>query len=190
LPHQAVDGADQVINFAGVKKRLFALGSRHAVVGWGVHLNTKGRKMLQIGDKITSSGILGIRHAGVYVGPYGAFDHAVVHNSKRDGMVVVEDLSAFGPYGVAQSAPPGRGWSVREAALRLRGTRYDLFTFNCEHFASFVQEGKARSPQLAGGLLLGGVLSLLGLAAGLAPRGTYDPVVDRRRDSKGRFTRR
>src|ERR1700722_4666700 len=146
--------------------------------------------MLNIGDKITSDGMLGIRHAGIYIGAHGDIEHAVVHNSKRDGRVVVEALAAFGPYKLAQTAPAGRGAMVREAALKYVGTGYDLLKFNCEHFASFVQEGTPRSPQLeAGGAALG-FLALMGLVLGLAPRGSYDASVDRRRLSNGQVAQK
>jgi hypothetical protein len=146
--------------------------------------------MLNIGDKITSDGVLGIQHAGIYIGAYGSVEHAVVHNSKRDSRVVVEALAAFGPYKLAQTAPAGRSWIVREAALKYVGTGYDLFKFNCEHFASFVQEGTPRSPQLEVGGAAVGLLALLGLAVGLAPRGSYDASVDRRRLSNGQFAKK
>jgi hypothetical protein len=54
---------------------------------------------------------------------------------------------------------------VRQAALDLIGTQFDLFNFNCEHFASLVQTGKSESPQLWGAVAGIAVLGLFVLAA-------------------------
>ena len=45
-----------------------------------------------------------------------------------------------------------------ERAFRLIGAKYDLFTFNCQHAATYIQTGRGESPQLQGAFATGVVL--------------------------------
>ncbi len=74
-------------------------------------------------------------------------------------------------------------WQQRQAALRRatsrHGEAYSLVSFNCEHFANYVQYGKESSAQVqtVGAGLLG--LGLIALASWLGGGGNQD---DRRRN--------
>ena len=146
-----------------------------------------------------------LSHAGVYVGPVRFADgryveHAVVHNSKALGGVVVEPWESYCPSGarcaVVQRAVPGTEDLVVQRALALVGKTYDLLHFNCEHAASLAQTGAATSPQLRGwgaGLLALGAAALFGPAlASRVANGPvrYDARADRNRYMRsGRFAR-
>lgn len=110
-----------------------------------------------MGDMIQASrGIY--NHVGIYVGP--TWDgRDVIHNAKG-GCVELISLSEF-----ANGAPVYRRiaapddyfqqQAIVERAMSLIGKKYDLIKFNCEHFATLAQTGRAASPQLAGLALLG-----------------------------------
>lgn len=51
-----------------------------------------------------------------------------------------------------------------QRALEKVGSPYDLINFNCEHFANYVQSGKATSDQVSWGLLILGILAIALLA--------------------------
>lgn len=121
-----------------------------------------------IGDKC-SVPILGslARHYGVCIG----HDHRgprFVHNSAEAGRVTVASFDVFTggqPLRIDERAPAGSGPRVADAALSWVGQRYDVFRFNCEHFANLVTEGRAHSPQVLRGLFAGGVMALVGVVA-------------------------
>jgi len=51
-----------------------------------------------------------------------------------------------------------------QRALEKVGSPYDLINFNCEHFANYVQKGKATSDQVGWGLLILGIIVIAALA--------------------------
>lgn len=51
-----------------------------------------------------------------------------------------------------------------ERALKKVGSPYDLINFNCEHFANYVQKGKATSDQVGWGFLILGIIVIAVLA--------------------------
>ncbi len=146
--------------------------------------------MSRLGDKMSVAGRLGVRHYGIYVGQIGGYLDAVVHNSKTEMKVVLEELSTFADgkeIKIEQHAPPDYEQVVVERALQLLGTKYDLIDFNCEHFVNLVQQGERRSDQLRNGAFLGGLaLGVAWLYNSSRPR--FDERVARYRDSLGRFT--
>lgn len=149
---------------------------------------------LRVGDKfsIPVQAGLGIRHYGIYVGPRGPAGEDVVHNRKGAGVEFDYLARVCGvlPVRIERRAAPGTEELIVRRALSLLGKRYNLFEFNCEHFASVVQQGVNKSSQVSTGLGLAlGAVGLL-VAHSLVGRGEYDPVVDRYRDSKGRFAKR
>ncbi|PWU15815.1 MAG: hypothetical protein C5B50_14645 [Verrucomicrobia bacterium] len=91
----------------------------------------------------------------------------MIHNDKTTGRVIQSSMAEFsrgrlvilrqkGPRDYAQRL------AIAERARSLLGTNYDLFSFNCEHAATWAQTGKAESPQLQAAIVLG--LLLFGLA--------------------------
>jgi len=157
--------------------------------------------MVRKGDKLhTPKGL--VDHAGVYVGGVRLGDgrlieHAVVHNSKVRGSVVVDPFEVFCPTGdftIAQRARLGEEDAVAQRALDLIGRTYDLFGFNCEHAANLAQTGSAESPQLwrwALGLLATGAVAFAAPKIVSAIKNgpvEYDPSADRNRSTRtGRF---
>lgn len=110
---------------------------------------------LEIGDKLQVRGI----HYGIYVGPRGSRGENVVHNAKGAGVQFVH-LSEFAggePVWIVARVPSS--WYAREIvaqrAVGLVGMQYDLINFNCEHFVNLVQTGKATSPLVALGAVVG-----------------------------------
>jgi len=87
-----------------------------------------------------------IKHFGIATG-YGT----VIHASRRFGRVEETDLAAFCdgrrpriiPY-----AMPVSGSEIVARARSKRGQRYNVLLNNCEHFMTWVTEGKGRSAQL------------------------------------------
>jgi lecithin:retinol acyltransferase len=119
---------------------------------------------LRLADKIRIVG--SFSHVGIilevpYFGPI-----IVAHNDKHRGVEIVtlESFSA-GRRVEVDSRVIGGSKVQAEMVRRARslvGRPYDLLDFNCEHYASYVQTGKAASPQLqAVGIL---ALVLVGVA--------------------------
>ncbi len=117
----------------------------------------------EVGDKLRVTKAFGITHYGIYVG--GGY---VVHNHPDGGVetVTFERFANGRPVYIEARVPWAAQEAVRQAALNLIGTQFDLFNFNCEHFVTFVQTGKPESPQLRGAVVGVAVLGLLALAAG------------------------
>lgn len=118
---------------------------------------------IRIGDKLSTPLPAGFKHVGIFAGPLPGFRRAVIHNSKRNGRVVVEEWEEFceGRCSLEARAKPGKGGAVVERALTYLGRQYNLWKFNCEHFANKVQTGEATSPQLAAGVGIVGVVIAL-----------------------------
>jgi hypothetical protein len=88
-----------------------------------------------------------IRHVGLATG-YGT----VIHASRRFGRVDETDMAAFlaggRPKVLPYSHPSLSGAQIVARARSKKGRRYNVLFNNCEHFISWVLEGKARSEQL------------------------------------------
>lgn len=87
-----------------------------------------------------------IRHYGIATG-YGT----VIHASRRFGRVDETDMADFSQGNIISLVPYGRSVSGAEIVARARlkkGKRYNVLVNNCEHFITWVLEGKGRSPQL------------------------------------------
>jgi len=97
--------------------------------------------------------VLGIyQHNIVYTGVRDWTLQDVIHNDKRGGVqrARLKDLVAGQSCKIVRRFE-GNSWQREQAvryALSLEGTRYDLLNFNCEHFSSLIQTGRAESPQL------------------------------------------
>ncbi|WP_409432956.1 lecithin retinol acyltransferase family protein [Litorimonas sp. RW-G-Af-16] len=87
-----------------------------------------------------------IRHYGLATG-YGT----VIHASRRFGKVEETDMAAFAQGNIITLVPYAHTLSGAEIVARARlkkGQRYNVIINNCEHFITWVLEGKGRSPQL------------------------------------------
>lgn len=152
--------------------------------------HAEGLMTLEVGDKIRRCGPLGLWHYGIFVGAQGPNGEDVVHNSKERGVVLVHFHSFAGGKEcfIERRAATGFGEVVAQRALNLRGTHFDLLSFNCEHFANVAQVGERSSGQLQGAGIVAGLIAILAL--GLNSGGvTYDRRAGRYRGSDGRFTR-
>ncbi len=78
-------------------------------------------------------------------------------------------LKKFEPHKIKrlQGNERKRKLALQRAVSRLGENNYNILLNNCEHYTTFVQEGKSRSPQVAGfvGLALIGIV-VAGLASG------------------------
>jgi Lecithin retinol acyltransferase len=122
----------------------------------------------QVGDKICRQGPLGFYHYGIYVGHRWPYGHAVVHNSKNEGVQLIH-LSTFAdgqPITIKDRLTDWRAQEmVAQRALSLLGKQYDLTLFNCEHAANYAQKGIPASPQLQGTVLIIGLMDFALLLA-------------------------
>jgi len=143
---------------------------------------------LQIGDLISVPKDGVITHLGIYIGDRGRGYNEVVHNTPRAGGVVRERFEDFADgkeVSFVERAPAGCGQFHAERALSRVGTKYDLLTWNCEHFVTWVRSGRHSSGQLAGSIA---ALFAAGVGAFLATRPSYDADVGRYRNRKGQFS--
>jgi hypothetical protein len=106
-----------------------------------------------IGDKVRVVAMSGIcSHYGIYIGAWGPFEYAVVHNAKGGGVEVCGwyDFADGQTVTIVSrvAGPPMARFAVRDRALGLVGLQYDLLAFNCEHAANFAQTGSAVSDTL------------------------------------------
>ena len=87
-----------------------------------------------------------IRHYGIATG-YGT----VIHASRRFGRVDETDMAAFSQGAAVTLIPYSHhmdGSAIVARARLKKGQRYNVLINNCEHFITWVLEGKGRSPQL------------------------------------------
>ena len=87
-----------------------------------------------------------IKHYGIATG-YGT----VIHASRRFGRVAETDFGIFCDGRRATIIPYAAPLSGSEIVARARskcGQRYNVLVNNCEHFMTWVIEGKGRSAQL------------------------------------------
>lgn len=101
---------------------------------------------LEPGEVISVRHPQGYQHLGIYSG-----QGTVIHASKDVGCVVEHLLHEFS--GGRQISRHGSStrlqpWLVVENARRQIGRRYQLFSYNCEHFVREVSGFAPTSPQL------------------------------------------
>jgi len=75
----------------------------------------------------------------------------VISNSLRAGGVAEEPLSVFqGHHPLVPVAQPAvlPAWYVLSRARQMLGTRWNLLTWNCEHFVYWTHGLESKSPQL------------------------------------------
>ncbi len=88
----------------------------------------------------------GLKHYGIATG-YGT----VIHASRRFGKVDETDFTVFAQGKSVQVLPhksPATGSQIVARARLRKGQRYNVLINNCEHFVTWVLEGRGRSAQL------------------------------------------
>lgn len=106
----------------------------------------------KIGDKCSVS-INGIwsRHHGIVADFDRRGQPVFIHNTYQRGFVdwaSFEDFAAGREVRIDKRARPGTEREVVRRARNKLGTKYDLATFNCEHFANYAATGTASSEQV------------------------------------------
>lgn len=105
-------------------------------------------------------------HEGIYVGPRGPNGESVVHNDFDAKQAIISHPEGFTrkgrPIYLAKRTPAERREEVAERAMQMLGTKFDIVRFNCQHFASYVQDGEPVSPRVRSAALSIGVLPIIG----------------------------
>lgn len=109
------------------------------------------------------------KHHSIYLGIDESGQEWVVENHKLHGVRLVRS-DVFFKEGQNYRIERFTGsYSDRVAAVKralgILGKPYDLILFNCEHYATYVQKGKAESKQIGNALLLAATILLIGLVA-------------------------
>jgi hypothetical protein len=93
-------------------------------------------------------------------------DWPVIHNSFRRGRPAIESLKIFAD-GLSVDfhlfATDLSDQVILKNFEQCRDKRYNVFTYNCEHFVNEVTGKKIESPQLALAAVVGGLSLLVGL---------------------------
>lgn len=107
-----------------------------------------------------------ITHVGIVTDRLVDSQPMVISNSMRSGRVEEEPWSVFqGLYPLVSVAQPAAVpvWQVLSRARQKLGTRWNLFSWNCEHFVTWAFGREPQSPQLRAGVISGlAVLMMLG----------------------------
>lgn len=127
-------------------------------------------KNLQAADRIVvpKSDLRWVQHHAIYLGKDVNGTDWIAENKIGKGVHFVPAADFFSNVTEITRVEPfcgtesERKHAVR-SALALKGTNYDLFQFNCEHYANVVQYRQAESHQVKTGVVLG----IIGLFAGL-----------------------
>lgn len=129
------------------------------------YLNT-----LQPADRlvIPKSGLRLVQHHAIYLGKDGNGNRMYIENAIGKGVQVITEAYLFRDgYELTRVERFTGNEQQRNAAIefarRLIGQQYDLFNFNCEHYANTVQHGKRYSKQVDKGLVLGLFALVLGI---------------------------
>jgi hypothetical protein len=111
------------------------------------------------GARIATPGPAGTIHEGIL--DYDAQGRPwVIENSKLSGQVVYRPIGAGEGWRLVEVAPQGQESLIVMRALALRGKRYDVATYNCQHFVSEVYSGEPTSWQLPQYLFTAGLALL------------------------------
>lgn len=101
--------------------------------------------MFRQGEILSINWRMGVEHDGIYTAA-----GTVIAGSKRSGYVVEEDLNTFsgGRKIRSKGFPSDLSPAIVEASARSNiGKRYNLFGYNCQHFANECH-GRKHSTQL------------------------------------------
>jgi len=132
----------------------------------------------------------GFTHEAIYIGALlGLSGEWVVENTPDHGVHVAAYSDFSNDQPVWRIARPANGQLVAERALALCGRAYSLVGYNCQDFCRHALYGAASSPEREQVVVVGLIAAVLG-GVYAATRPSYDAVVDRHRDRRGRFARR
>jgi hypothetical protein len=114
---------------------------------------------LQPGDRmvIPKSGLRLFQHHAIYLGKDSNSNRMYIENAIGRGVQIVSEAYLFkGGYEFTRVERFTGNQHQRNAAVKfaiqLQGKQYDLFNFNCEHYANTVQNRKTYSKQVGFGL--------------------------------------
>lgn len=127
-------------------------------------------KNLQPADRIVvpKSDLRWVQHHAIYLGKDVNGIDWIAENKIGKGVHIVHATDFFSDIVELTRIEPFCGTEAErkravKSALALKGTNYDLFQFNCEHYANVVQYMQTESHQVKTGVALG----IIGLFAGL-----------------------
>lgn len=127
-------------------------------------MNDSSMAPFRPGEIISINWKLGVEHDGIYTST-----GTVIAGSKRTGSVVEEDLESFSGGRKIRSKGYPSTLCAAEVELNAReriGKRYNLFGYNCQHFATECH-GQRRSRQLRSSVLgLAGIVLTVALTRG------------------------
>lgn len=107
---------------------------------------------LQPGDVVERMGFLGTRHKGIFAGWDRGGRGLVVHNAKNEFVKwdFLQNFAAGLPVKISSRVArnPYEQRLIVKRAQSLLGRPYQLLSFNCDHFVTYAQTGKAQSSQL------------------------------------------
>lgn len=109
-----------------------------------------------------------ITHVGIVTDRYAGGQPMVISNSMRSGRVEEEPLRIFqGGFPLVPVTQPALvpASEVLSRARQKLGTRWDLLSWNCEHFVHWAFGQDPKSPQLRAGLI-SSVAVLMAVLAG------------------------
>jgi hypothetical protein len=125
---------------------------------------------LQPADRlvIPKSGLRLVQHHAIYLGKDNNGNRVYIENAIGKGVQIVSEAYLFrGGYELTRVERFTGNQQQRNAAvqfaIQLQGKQYDLFNFNCEHYANTVQHRKTHSNQVGNGLVLGLFALVLGI---------------------------
>lgn len=99
-----------------------------------------------------------ITHVGIVTDRLADGQPMVISNSMRSGRVEEEPWYVFqGPFPLVSITRPANlpAWQVLSRARQKLGTRWNLFSWNCEHFVAWAFGQQPNSPQLRAGVISG-----------------------------------
>lgn len=109
-----------------------------------------------------------VKHVGIFAGYAPDGTPMVISNSLRSGCVAEESLAVFAGGRQVLIEPLASQlpvWSVLQRARQRLGERWNLISFNCEHFVHWALGMEPQSPQLQALVMACGVVGLTALVA-------------------------
>lgn len=105
-----------------------------------------------------------VTHVGIVSDRYSDGAPMVISNSHRAGGVTEEPMSVFqGRYPLVSVAQPKTlpAGHILSLARQKLGTRWNLLSWNCEHFVHWAHGLEPKSPQLSHAVAFAGLVALL-----------------------------
>jgi hypothetical protein len=111
------------------------------------------------------------KHHAIYLGFNDYGQELIAENDTHVGVSIVTAQQFAQEHPVVSRIEKFKGnYFQRNAAVRtavrLEGKLYDLFSYNCEHYANQVQHGRAESQQVRNFFLLAGLVAFGFILAG------------------------